>query len=100
MSTPGENLTKGSIKARAHNDQEQSNTSDHTQKSDLIFRPLFYLSIPHNNVVPKTVKPGTFPGLFLYARMGKRMGKSCMRATRQNKQNPATVEITGFLWSC
>ena len=64
MSTPGGNLTKGSINARAHNDQEQSNTSDHTQKSDLIFRPLFYLSIPHNNVVPKTVKPGTFPGSY------------------------------------
>ena len=48
MSTPGGNLTKGSINARAHNEQEQSNqsnTSDHTQKSDLIFRPLFYLSI-------------------------------------------------------
>lgn len=51
MSTPGGNLTKGSINARAHNDQEQSNTSDHTQKSDLIFRPLFYLSISNHQIL-------------------------------------------------
>lgn len=51
MSTPGGNLTKGSINARAHNDQEQSNTSDHTQKSDLIFRPLFYLSIANHQIL-------------------------------------------------